>query len=65
VKDSICGASWNRDDQLVVAMSEGLGLIRASGGELKSLTTVDRSHGEFFHAFPQFLPTAGTSSLSF
>jgi eukaryotic-like serine/threonine-protein kinase len=52
----ICGASWNRDGQLVVVTAEGLGLMPASGGELKPLTTVTRSQNELMHGFPEFLP---------
>jgi serine/threonine protein kinase/Tol biopolymer transport system component len=53
---AICGGTWSRNDQIVFSRGEGLALIPAAGGEPRTLTTVNRSKGEMFHGYPEFLP---------
>ena len=53
--DSIAGATWGTDDQIIVGTDRG-GLFRvaASGGEAESLTTLDA--GEVRHVNPSVIP---------
>jgi serine/threonine-protein kinase len=52
------GFSWGDDNQIVFASARGSGLLRVSadGGKPQTLTTPDRSKGEFSHRLPQYLP---------
>ncbi|MBZ5514226.1 MAG: serine/threonine-protein kinase, partial [Acidobacteriia bacterium] len=52
------GFSWGRDNQIVFAAARGSGLTRVSadGGKPETLTTPDRSKGEFSHRLPHCLP---------
>jgi Tol biopolymer transport system component len=52
------GGAWNAKDQIVFApTSDGpLFLVSANGGEPRQITTIDSTHGETGHRFPQFLP---------
>jgi serine/threonine-protein kinase len=56
------GGTWSRDDVIVFAAATGSGLsqIPASGGTARPLTTVDVSHGEFSHRWPEWLPDGET-----
>ena len=58
------GASWGDDDFIVFATSDGAGLQRipASGGEARSLTTLDTAKHET-HVYPHVLP--GSKSVLF
>jgi Tol biopolymer transport system component len=55
--DSILGASWNDAGTIVFAdrIYGTLYRVDAAGGPVTALTTIDRSRGEWRHAFPQFL----------
>jgi serine/threonine protein kinase len=50
------GAAWNRDGVIIFSGASGLLKIPAAGGAVSSVTTLDRSRREIFHAWPQFLP---------
>ena len=50
------GGDWNNDNVLLFARDEGLFRIGADGGGLRAVTTLDAEHGEFSHAWPEFLP---------
>jgi serine/threonine protein kinase/Tol biopolymer transport system component len=52
------GATWSAQGTIVFATSttRGLRRISAAGGEVETLTTPDRSRGEFRHGWPEFLP---------
>jgi serine/threonine protein kinase len=51
------GGTWNNAGDLIITPSGGeLFRISANGGVPTPLTTLDKSRGELFHAFPQFLP---------
>jgi serine/threonine protein kinase len=50
------GGTWNTDGTIVFAATGGLARVAATGGEAKPLTRVDRSRGEWVHAWPEFLP---------
>jgi Tol biopolymer transport system component len=56
------GGSWNRDDIIVFAAATGSALsqIPASGGMPRPLTTLDVTHGEFSHRWPEWLPDGET-----
>ena len=53
--ETVWGASWGDDDQIVFG---GLGLFRisADGGEVEALTTLDDAQGENRHAWPSIIP---------
>jgi Tol biopolymer transport system component len=51
------GASWGRDDTILYSDgSAGLFSIPAGGGQSKVVTTLDASHAELTHRWPQLLP---------
>jgi serine/threonine protein kinase len=52
------GFSWGEDNQIVFSAARGSGLTRisAAGGKPETLTTPDRSKGEFAHRLPYCLP---------
>src|SRR5205814_55869 len=52
------GASWSRSGVILVAPYSNGPIYRvpAAGGEPQPVTTVDSTHGETAHRFPQFLP---------
>ena len=52
------GGSWNKKDQILFApTSDGpIFVVGASGGDVRQVTTVDTTHGESGHRFPEFLP---------
>jgi DNA-binding winged helix-turn-helix (wHTH) protein/Tol biopolymer transport system component len=52
------GGAWLEDDTIVFASkwTGGLGVVRASGGEVRSLTVPDASLGELRHAWPVAIP---------
>ena len=56
------GGTWSRDDVIVFAAATGSGLSRipAAGGTPQAVTTLDVSHGEFSHRWPQWLPDGET-----
>ena len=56
------GGTWNRDDVIVFAAATGSGLSRipAAGGPPRPLTTLDVTHGEFSHRWPEWLPDGET-----
>src|SRR6185503_468949 len=56
------GASWNRDDMILFARSDGLAVIPASGGTANLVIASDRN--ECQPAWPSFLPD-GTHFLFF
>ncbi len=51
------GGTWNRDGEIVFSkgLDSGLYRVRASGGEVTALTTLDRTRHDS-HRWPQFLP---------
>ena len=55
--DAVRGASWGRDDQIIVGTAGG-GLLRvpASGGDPVALTSLDPETGETTHRFPSIMP---------
>ena len=53
-QEQAAGASWRRDDAIVMGSNNGLMLIPASGGEPRQLTQL--SEGELAHGRPRFLP---------
>ena len=55
--NSIFGASWGTDDQIVFG-TNGAGLFRVSGGggEPEALTTLDTEQGEVNHLWPFIIP---------
>jgi serine/threonine-protein kinase len=53
--DYSSGAAWGADDRITFGRAGGLWQVSASGGEAKQLTTLDRSKGERFHAWPTVL----------
>jgi serine/threonine protein kinase/Tol biopolymer transport system component len=66
------GASWGPDDTIVFTRSpsDGLSIIPATGGDPRTLTTLDKEKKEATHRWPQFLPggktvifTAGTQAV--
>jgi serine/threonine-protein kinase len=59
------GASWSEDGRIVFAQvgAPGLQLVDASGGAVRTLSTVDRARGEVGHFWPHWLP--GGKSLLF
>jgi eukaryotic-like serine/threonine-protein kinase len=52
------GGTWNSDGVIVYAPQDigPLFKVRTTGGEATQLTTLDTSHGEYAHRFPEFLP---------
>jgi serine/threonine protein kinase len=52
------GGTWNSDGVIVYAPQDigPLFKITTAGGEATQLTTLDTSHGEYAHRFPEFLP---------
>jgi len=51
------GGSWTDDGRILLGgWNSGLFQVAASGGPPSSLTTLDASHGEVFHYWPQMLP---------
>ena len=56
--NSILGASWGADDQIIFGTG-GAGLFRVSGGggEPEELTTIDGEQGETSHRWPSIIPS--------
>ena len=56
--ESPTGGTWNQDDVILFARANFTGLYRISamGGEAVPMTSLDASHSEWTHRFPQFLP---------
>ena len=52
----IRGASWGADDQIVLGTADGLMRVAGSGGEVETLTAVDREQGETAHSWPFVIP---------
>jgi serine/threonine-protein kinase len=53
----VLGASWDQADRIVFAgISGGLWEVSAAGGTPRTLTTVNREHGEVSHRLPHALP---------
>jgi Tol biopolymer transport system component len=52
------GGTWSTDGTLLFAPSGTAGLhrVRADGTGFARVTTIDVAHGEFEHAWPEFLP---------
>jgi eukaryotic-like serine/threonine-protein kinase len=52
------GASWGRNGTILFAPAPGSGLssVSADGGEVRTVTSVDRERGESAHLRPIFLP---------
>jgi Tol biopolymer transport system component len=52
------GGTWSSDGRIIFAMIPSTGLLQvpASGGAPLALTSLDVSHGEGFHLWPQVLP---------
>ena len=52
------GGAWGPDGRIVFSPSfrVGLSIVPASGGPVRSLTTLDESRHEKSHRFPRFLP---------
>ncbi|MEI6669877.1 MAG: protein kinase [Acidobacteriota bacterium] len=53
------GSAWNADGVIVFGTAGGeggLSRVAASGGTPVSVTTLDKSHGENSHRWPEFLP---------
>ena len=55
--NSIYGASWGLDDQIILG-TNGAGLFRVSGGggEPEELTTLNTEDGEVNHLWPFIIP---------
>ncbi|MCI0444806.1 serine/threonine-protein kinase [bacterium] len=56
--ESPTGGTWNQDGVILFALANFFGLYRisATGGEAVPVTSLDASHSEWSHRFPQFLP---------
>jgi Tol biopolymer transport system component/DNA-binding winged helix-turn-helix (wHTH) protein len=54
------GASWGRDGMILFAASSrsGISAVAASGGTPRPVTSLDPSHRDVSHRYPQFLPDA-------
>jgi len=55
----LLGASWGRDDVILIGSSfkdGGIRRVSAAGGRLTAVTTVDASRKEIAHNWPVFLP---------
>jgi serine/threonine protein kinase/Tol biopolymer transport system component len=52
----ISGGAWSRAGVILLAGTGGLSRISATGGEVKPVTTSDRSRQEIDHRYPTFLP---------
>jgi serine/threonine protein kinase/Tol biopolymer transport system component len=52
------GQTWGEGDLIVVnpSINSGLAAVRAAGGALEPLTTLDEGRHEQFHIYPQVLP---------
>jgi hypothetical protein len=52
------GGTWNRENTIVFArdVTSGLFRVSASGGVATPVTTLDATHDEVSHRWPQFLP---------
>ncbi len=53
---ALSGASWGPDERIYVATNGGLAWVRASGGAVEPLTTIDSASGETAHRWPEALP---------
>ncbi|MBZ5626763.1 MAG: hypothetical protein LAQ69_50015, partial [Acidobacteriia bacterium] len=51
------GGAWTSDGHILFGTNSGLFQVTAAGGTPSSLTTLDASHGEFGHRWPQVLPS--------
>ena len=54
--NTIIGASWGADDQIVFGTSAGLFRVSGGGGEPEALTTLDADQGEQNHLWPFIIP---------
>jgi Tol biopolymer transport system component len=56
--DSGYGGTWNQDGVILFNSSPGIGLQRVSsrGDDPTPVTTLNESLGEYYHAWPSFLP---------
>ena len=54
----VIGGAWSRTGEIVFSgsVSDGLFTVRANGGPVRPVTTIDESRGELGHRWPQFLP---------
>ena len=54
----VIGGAWSRTGEIVFSgsVSDGLFAVRANGGPVRPVTTIDESRGELGHRWPQFLP---------
>ena len=53
----VAGGAWAPDGRILLGIfGRSLASVPASGGTLSAFTTLDRSHGEGVHAWPQVLP---------
>ena len=52
------GASWGRNDIILFATSSrsGISAVAAGGGSPRPITSLDSSHRDVSHRYPQFLP---------
>ncbi len=50
------GATWNRGGVIIFSQRTGLWRVSAIGGSPSALTSLDPTHEEVVHAWPQFLP---------
>ena len=50
------GGTWNRDGVILIANKWVIYQVPAAGGEPTPVTTLDKTHGEELHRWPQFLP---------
>jgi Tol biopolymer transport system component/predicted Ser/Thr protein kinase len=55
------GGAWTPDDRILFGsgFGKGLSIVAASGGEPKTLTTLDTARGDVTHLFPVVLPGGG------
>jgi DNA-binding winged helix-turn-helix (wHTH) protein/Tol biopolymer transport system component len=54
--DALWGGTWSAGGTIVFAGAEGLYAVSADGGDVRPLTRVDGTRGEFSHRFPVMLP---------
>jgi eukaryotic-like serine/threonine-protein kinase len=53
----VFGGAWGPDDTILFSSGDsGISRIPASGGSPSTVTTLNTSHGEVAHRWPQFLP---------
>ena len=54
--DRNVGASWGTDGFVTYAAAGELWQVPGAGGQARQITTLDRAHGELFHAWPAAVP---------